>query len=138
MWYNNWAGVFIMKTEAIKRSIVSHFKTISEKAKVTPTEEHIRPVWGLNYRKRGTQGFVSEFGLVERNGTEIDIVEGEVRQIKKPFWMTWKRALKKINKMMGNMEENLDNEKVVKKNTVNILCFPKDFAKRLAEKHQQG
>ena len=45
--------------------------------------------------------------------------------------MTWKRTLKNIDKMLGNVEENLDNEKVVKKNIVNFLCFPESFAKKL-------
>ena len=122
-----------MKTDAIKQSIVSHFKTISKKSKVTPEKENIMPTWGLVYKNKGTRGFVNELGTVESNGTKIDIREGEIKQVKKPFYMTWNRALKKVDKMMQNMEENLDNEKVVTKRIVNILCFPKEFVEKLQE-----
>ena len=120
-----------MKTDAVKQSIVSRFQTISKKSKVLPEQEHIMRTWGLVYQKNGTRGLVTQFGTIERNGTKIDIIDGKIRQVKKPFYMTWKRTLKNIDKMLGNVEENLDNEKVVKKNIVSFLCFPKDFAKRV-------
>ena len=125
-----------MKTEAIKQAIVTKFKTISERAKVTPEKEHIIPTWGLSYKHRGTEGFVNQLGVIERNGSEINITNGEVRQVKKPFYMTWNRALKKINTMLGNVEENLDNEKVVKKRVVNILTFPENLIKKLQNKQK--
>lgn len=122
-----------MKIDAIKKSILSRFQTISQKAKVTPEKENIMPTWGLVYKNNGTRGLVTQFGTVERNGSKIDIVEGEVRQVKKPFYLTWKRTLKNIDNMLGKVEENLENEKVVKKNIVNILCFPKSFAEKIDE-----
>ena len=33
--------------------------------------------------------------------------------------------------MLGQVDANLENEKVVKKNIVNLLCFPKDFSERI-------
>lgn len=122
-----------MKTEAIKETIVSQFKTISKKAKVTPEKEHIVPTWGLVYKNNGTRGLVTQFGTIERNGAKIDIVDGEVRQVKKPFFSTWKRTLKNISTMLGKVDENLENEKVVTKNIVNIFCFPKDLAERISK-----
>lgn len=118
-----------MKTDAVKQSIVSRFQTISKKSKVLPEQEHIMPTWGLVYQKNGTRGLVTQFGTIERNGTKIDIIDGKIRQVEKPFYMTWKRTLKNIDKMLGNVEKNLDNEKVVKKN---ILCFV--FPERLCKK----
>lgn len=122
-----------MKTDAIKKTIVSQFKTISEKAKVTPEREHYVPTWGLVYKNNGTRGFVNQLGTIERNGAKIDIVDGEVRQVKKPFFSTWKRTLKNISNMLKKVDENLDNDKVVTKNIVNVLCFPKDFAERISK-----
>ena len=75
-----------MKTEAIKETIINQFQTISKKAKVTPEKEHIMPTWGLVYKNNGTRGLVTQFGTIERNGAKIDIVDGEVRQVKKPFF----------------------------------------------------
>ena len=118
-----------MKTEAIKQSIVSNFRTLSKKAKVAPTQEHVYPAWGLNYKKTFTDGFVSELGIVQRNGAEINIVKGEVQQAKQPFYMTWKRTLKKINTMLKNIDKNLDNDKVVTKQILNIVTFPEKHGK---------
>ncbi len=72
-----------MKTEVIKQSIISQFKTLSKKAKVVPEKEHIVPTWGLSYKNNGVRGFVNQFGSIERNGAKIDIVDGEIKQIKK-------------------------------------------------------
>ena len=74
-----------MKTEAIKETIISQFKTISKKAKVTPEKEHIMPTWGLVYKNNGTRGLVTQFGTIERNGAKIDIVDGEIRRLKNRF-----------------------------------------------------
>lgn len=120
-----------MKTEAIKETIINQFQTISKKAKVTPEKEYILPTWGLVYKNNGTRGLVTQFGVIERNGAKIDIVDGEVRQVKKPFYTTWKRTLKNISKMLKKVDANLENEKVVKKNIVNQLCFPNDFSERI-------
>ena len=121
-----------MKTEAIKESIVQHFQTIAKKSKVTPEKEHVVSTWGLVYKNKCTRGFVNELGTIERNGTKIDIKEGEIKQVKKPFYVTWKYALKGINNMLGKMEENLDNEKMVTKKVVNILCFPASLVEKLS------
>ena len=122
-----------MKADIIKKSIVSQFQIISKKAKVAPEKEHIMPTWGLVYKNNGTRGLVTQFGTIERNGAKIDIVDGELRQVKKPFFSTWKRTLKNISNMLEKVDENLDNDKVVKKNIVNLLCFPKDFSERISK-----
>ena len=74
-----------MKTEIIIQSIVSRFKSISEKSKVVPKEEHIMPTWGLVYRNNGTRGLVTQFGTIERNGSKIDIVEGKCNRLRNRF-----------------------------------------------------
>ena len=120
-----------MKVDIIKQSIINRFETISKKSKVKPEKENIVPAWGLIYKNNGTKGFVSEFGTVERNGSKIDIVDGEVKQVKKPFYRTWKQTLRNFDNMLANIEENLDNKDIIEKKTVSFVCFPKDLADRI-------
>ena len=122
-----------MKTEAIKQNIVSNYAKLKEIAKETPVKPNIYPVWGLNYKQGRTKGFVNEFGTVERSGAKIDIIDGNVQTIKKPFFSTWKKTLNNINKMLEDTINNIDNKNVVTKRIVNILCFPKEFVDKLSK-----
>ena len=113
-----------MKVDIIKQSIINRFVSISKKTKVKPEKENIIPTWGLIYKNNRTKGFVNEYGRMQHNGSKIDIIEGEIRQVKKPFYKTWKQTLKNFDNMLANIEENLDNRDIVEKKTVNLLCFP--------------
>ena len=120
-----------MKVNIIKQSILNHFETISKKSKVKPEKENIIPTWGLIYKNKETKGFVNEFGTIKRNSSKINIVDGEIKQVKKPFYKTWKQTLRNFDNMLANIEENLDNKNIVEKRTVKFLCFPKDLADRI-------
>ena len=120
-----------MKVDIIKQSILNRFETISKKSKIKPKKENIIPTWGLIYKNKGTKGFVNEFGTLQHNGSRIDIIEGDIRQVKKPFYKTWKQTLRNFDNMLANIEENLDNKNIIEKNTVNFLCFPKDLADKI-------
>ena len=96
-----------------------------------PKKENIIPIWGLIYKNKGTKGFVSEFGTIQCNGSKINIIDGEIIQVKKSFFKTWKRTLKSFDNMLSNIEENLDNKNIIEKKTVNLLCFSKESAERI-------
>ena len=123
-----------MKTEAIKQQILKNYKQLSQLAHVEPKKANVLPAWGLSYKKNGVSGFVNQIGVIERGRSAIRIIrENEIQLQKKPFFITWKRALKNINTMLQNIIENFDNKDAVTKRVVNILCFPKDVAERLSK-----
>ena len=123
-----------MKTEAIKAEIVENYRQLSQLAHVKPEKENIVPTWGLVYKHNGTSGFINQIGVIERNRSSIRITSGNELQLKKkPFYLTWKRALNNINSMLKNTIENINNSEVVTKRVVNILCFPESFAEKLAK-----
>ena len=127
-----------MKTEAIKQQIITNYKRLSQLAQVPATEKNVVPAWGLVYKRNHTSGFVNQIGVIERNSSSVRVVNGEELQLqKKPFYLTWKKTLKNINTMLENTIENIDNEKVVTKKVVRILCFPKEAIEKLrnAGKH---
>ena len=110
--------------EAMNQSIISRFNSISEKAKIPSTERYVHPAWGLGFKKNNVTGSVNDLGYVERNGIRINIIEGVINRGRKPFYMTWNRALTKIDAMLKSVEENLGNKQVVTKSVVNIHGFP--------------
>ena len=123
-----------MKTDAIRKQILNNYKQLSQLAHVNPEKENIVPIWGLIYKKANVSGFVNQIGVIERNHTAIRIVnEKKKKKKKKPFYLTWKSTLKKINSMLKDTIKNIDNNKVVTKKFVNVLCFPESFTKKLAE-----
>lgn len=86
------------------------------------------------YKRNGVSGFVNQIGVIERNHSSVRIVNGNELQLqKKPFFMTCKSVLKNINTMLQSIIENIDNKDIVTKKVVNILCFPKEVAKRLSK-----
>ena len=120
-----------MKTDAIKQNIISNYKQLSAMAKVKPDKKSEIPVWGLNYKKQGVSGFVGEFGNIRRNRASIRISENNIQLVKKPFFSTWKRTLKKINNMLADVKSNINNKNIVNKKVVTLLCFPKDTLSKL-------
>ena len=124
-----------MKTEAVKQQIINNYKRLSELAKVQRTDEHYLPTWGILYKNGNTSGFVNQIGMLERNRTSIRISQDNgIELTKKPFYITWKRALNNINQMLEGIIKNIDNKDIVTKRVVNILCFTKEEVERLSGK----
>ena len=89
-----------MRTEAIKESIINNYKILSTKSKVKK-DNNIITTWGLSYRKNDKQiGFINELGLVQRKKAKIEIRDGEIKMLKKPFFSSWNQTLKNINEML--------------------------------------
>ena len=120
-----------MKTEAIKESIINNYKILSEKSKVKINDNNIT-TWGLNYKKNDKPfGFVSELGVVQRKKAKIEIRDGEMKMLKKPFFLTCNKTLKNINSMLESIIINFDNPSVVSKRYLKLLCFKEDFWDKL-------
>ena len=121
-----------MKTEAIKQQIINNYRQISQLAHVEKTQEHLLPTWGIVYKHNNTRGFINQVGTIERNRSSIQIVDGkEIKLQKKPFYLTWKRTLKKMNSMLENTIQNINNREIVDKRILNIIVFPQEFIERL-------
>ena len=121
-----------MKTEAIKQQILSNYKQLSQLAHVEKTQEHLLPTWGIVYKHNNTHGFINQIGTIQRNRSSIQIVDGkEIKLQKKPFYLTWKRTLKKMNSMLENTIQNINNREIVDKRILNIMVFPQEFIERL-------
>ena len=123
-----------MRTDNISNSILDNFYKLSYLAKtnIKKVDENYKPLWGLKYKHNNIEGFVSEIGIIERGKAQININNGKLEKIKKPFFSTWKRTLSKINNMLNSMTENFSN-KTVKQTQVNVLVFPEEAAKRISE-----
>ena len=121
-----------MKIESVKQNIIGNYQKLSELSYVSKTKENVVPIWGLIYRKGATNGYVDQLGMVEKGNSEIRIQGDDIKMVKKPFFITWKQALKGIDKMLKNSLKNFDNEKVVTKNVLNIHFFPENFIQKLS------
>ena len=123
-----------MKTDNISNSILDNFNKLSSlaKANITKVEKNYKPFWGLKYNHNNVEGFVSEFGTIERGKAQISIRNGKLEKIKKPFFSTWERTLEKINNMLNGMTENFNN-KTVKQTQINVLVFPEKAVKKIQE-----
>ena len=123
-----------MKTDNISNSILDNFNKLSSlaKANITKVEKNYKPFWGLKYKHNNAEGFVSEFGTIERGKAQISIRNGKLEKIKKPFFSTWERTLEKINNMLNGMTENFNN-KTVKQTQINVLVFPEKAVKKIQE-----
>jgi len=127
-----------MKTEAIEQSIINNYKILAKKTAVKSNQGDIKTIWGLQYRQNNKQeGFVSEIGSIGRKKAKIEIRNNELKTIKKPLFSTWNKTLKNINTMLEDIIANFDNPNVVTKKYVNLLCFPRDCAERLAKIYRE-
>ena len=122
-----------MKTEAIKSKIVSNFFVLQDLSKEVANRPHVYPVWELQYKRGFTTGCIHQFGEVERNSSKINIIDGEVQQVKKSSFSTWKRTLKNINTMLEDTIKNIRNKNVVTKKILNITCFPEELVERFSK-----
>ena len=127
-----------MKTEAIEQSIINNYKILAKKTAVKSNQGDIKTIWGLQYRQNNKQeGFVSEIGSIGRKKAKIEIRNNELKTIKKPLFSTWSKTLRNINTMLEDIIANFDNPNVVTKKYVNLLCFPRDCAERLAKIYRE-
>ena len=122
-----------MKIESIKQNIIGNYQKLSEMSRIPKTEENFVPIWGLVYRKGATNGFVNQLGIVEKGNSAIRVNDEDITMVKKPFFMTWKQALKGIDRMLKNTIDNFDNSKVVTKNRLNVHTFPEEFINNLTK-----
>lgn len=114
-----------MKTEAIQKSIINNYSKLSKMANIPNDKNHIYS-WGLRYKGDRGEGYINQLGLVERYKTKIAIEKGsKVHCIKKPFYLSWKFSLQRINVMLEDTIANLNNKEVVTKNVVSFLRFIK-------------
>ena len=95
-------------------------------------------IWSLRYKHGRIDGYVNKFGDITRGRTEINIRNGKINKVKKPFFSNWKKALKNIDNMLQNMTEKFNNkkangEKVVNQKQINILTFSKEAMKKIQE-----
>ena len=123
-----------MKTEIISQKLLNNYNVLSEMAKVPQTKQCYVPTWGIVYKKGAVKGLVCQEGMIERNGIKLNVLKGKtLKIIEKPFYMTQSMVLKKINGMLEKIINNYDNDKVVEKNVLNILCFPKELMQKIGE-----
>lgn len=119
-----------MKVGAIGQRVVNNYKLLSDLCKVDNAEENIVSIWGLSYKKGS--GFINQLGHIERGRIEITLNKNnKINLVKKPSWITWNYALRKINSMLENTISNLDNPNIVIKRIINIFCFPQKVIEKL-------
>ena len=124
-----------MKTEAVTKSIIDNYRILYEKTNVIkPHKEHFMTTWGLNFVPKGkNEGFVNEIGSINRKKSKVEIRNGELIRVKKPFFSTWNRTLNNINKMLKNMISEYENNEIVVKKYLNAIAFSKEFVERLSK-----
>ena len=88
-----------MKIKEVSNQIVNNYRKLKDSV-VTPQPERKGNlvIWGLNYKKDNRDGFVSQNGFIRSEKIKIQIIDGAVQKLKKPFWTTWNKAWQKINK----------------------------------------
>lgn len=131
-----------MKTQQISASIIKSYNQLSlmAEANIKNVKPNIFPVWSLSYKQYLIDGKVNKFGNITRGKTKIEIRNGKINKVKKPFFSSWTKALKKVDNMLKNMIEKFnskknDGESIVKQRQVNILCFSKEALAKM-QKHK--
>ena len=131
-----------MKTQQILASIIKSYNQLSlmAEANIKNVKPNIFPVWSLSYKQYLIDGKVNKFGNITRGKTKIEIRNGKINKVKKPFFSSWTKALKKVDNMLKNMIEKFnskknDGESIVKQRQVNILCFSKEALAKM-QKHK--
>ena len=149
-----------MKTLPIQKEIIGKFNNLSKAAK-TPFDKKngIAYIWGLNYNMSNKTGHISELGNIRLEtkkkpqtgnlfkdaaiglynsiarffDAEIQVVDGKIRQIKKPLFSSWTKTLENINNFLKSTHENIDNNESVEKKQLGVLCFSKEAIQRIQE-----
>ena len=71
--------------------------------------------------------------VTEYFNTEVQINHTQVQKIKKPLFMSWSKAFDRVNDMLKNTMENIDNKNIVEKRQIGLSCFSKTAANRINE-----
>lgn len=122
-----------MKLEKIQTEIISNYEALNKKAQIKSDNPDILPAWALTLKNKKSDVFISQTGQYEGKNTIVRINSYGLDLIKKPLFYTWKKTLKNINKMILNATENFDNPKLVQKNQINFMLFPKKALGKLVE-----
>ena len=70
-----------MKIRIIQQQIISNYNRLSKLANVPSSEKNVVPVWGLTYKKNFVSGSINNAGIIERNNSVIQIVNGNEIQL---------------------------------------------------------
>ena len=149
-----------MKTLAVQKEIVNKYAKLSKSAKLPfDKKNNIAYFWGLNNKVGNKNVFISESGNIKfetdkKNQTgnffkdvvidlyngiakffdaEIKITNDNIQKIKKPLFSSWSKTLGKIDNVLGHTYENINNNDIVQKKQIGLLCFPEDAVKRIQE-----
>lgn len=149
-----------MNTKSLQNEIITNYNTLSKKAHIPfDKQNNTLYVWGLNNKKNKSDCFISQSGIVsmgktkkkqtgnffkdiaidiynsiaKKSNSEIKITDKNIEKVRKPLFSTWNKTFNKINNMLIDTIENFNNEKIVEKNKVGLLCFSKSAAKKLQE-----
>lgn len=149
-----------MKTLVVQKEIVNKYAKLSKSAKLPfDKKNNIAYFWGLNNKVGNKNVFISESGNIKfetdkKNQTgnffkdvvidlyngiakffdaEIKITNDNIQKIKKPLFSSWSKTLGKIDNVLGHTYENINNNDIVQKKQIGLLCFPEDAVKRIQE-----
>lgn len=115
-----------MKVNIVKQQILNNYKKLSQSITVPKPERNIITVWSLSYKQNGINGFVSQLGRIQREGSALDIIDGQqLKIIKKPFFKSKEGILNNINEMLEGIIANLENKEIVDKSFLKILEIPR-------------
>lgn len=73
----------------------------------------------------------SKLQIGKRTILQIDNLTGEVTALKKPFFVSWKKTLKKADEAIKFLLQNINNPEAVKKRIIRIQGFTEDGFKKL-------
>lgn len=149
-----------MKALAIQKEIISRHANLSKISKIPFDKKNSTAyIWALNNNMGNKTGFISEFGFISIKAkkkaqtgnlfkdaaiglynsiarffdAEIQVVDGKIRQIKKPLFSSWTKTLENINNFLKSTHENIDNNEIVEKKQLGVLCFSKEAIQRIQE-----
>ena len=111
-----------MKIGALQKDVINNYKNICKLAKIPQVEKDVIPIWKLSYKKDNVEGFVSQLGTIETKNIRAKIDGENIYFLSKPFFKSVKNSLKKINKFLQGVTENLSTKDVVKKDEYYFLC----------------
>src|SRR5574344_500134 len=120
-----------MKINELQSGIISKYKIINALAQKPKTNPNIVPIWGINYNDKVRKGFVTQMGRIELGKSHIEIISDNVSTVHKPFFSTWKRTLKKIDKMLNTIINKFNDNETVKLDHVEVMSFKNDSIENL-------
>ena len=88
-------------------------------------------------KKNQTGNFFKDIAIDLYNGVakffdaEIKITDNNIQKIKKPLFSSWSETLVKINNILGHTNKNINDNNIVEKKQIGILCFSEKQIKQL-------